>query len=351
MLPALEQACSSGEVQMGRVIQVLLAVALACGAAPVFPAGSCKLMKTAEWTVKPQSGNLIIEGAINGQKVGVALETGMMTSLMPRDAADRLGLTRYDARGYRAFGVGGETHVEYVMLDEFKLGQAARRNWRVIVIGERDAGPDLAFFLGYDFFEQVDVEFDLANNAVRLFQPQDCGDLPLAYWARDTLDAVKLEIDHEKPAILIPAKLNGTSIVAELDSGTARSVVSGRLAAQLGVTPKTPGTRPAGTFDGLGPVQPDQWIGAFESFTIGGEIIRDPDIVFTDLHVTNGAVTGTRLPSGRELADMVLGMDFLRAHRVYVAHSQRTFYFTYSGGPVFSAAARAAAKPAPKPDM
>ena len=33
---------------------------------------------------------------------------------------------------------------------------------------------------------------------------------------------------------------------------------------------------------------------------------------------------------------MILGVDFLRAHRVYVAHSQRKVHFTYVGGPVFS---------------
>jgi hypothetical protein len=32
---------------------------------------------------------------------------------------------------------------------------------------------------------------------------------------------------------------------------------------------------------------------------------------------------------------MLLGVDFLKAHRVLVAHSQRKIYFTYVGGPVF----------------
>jgi tetratricopeptide (TPR) repeat protein len=32
---------------------------------------------------------------------------------------------------------------------------------------------------------------------------------------------------------------------------------------------------------------------------------------------------------------MLLGADFLRAHRVLVAHSQGKMYFTYAGGPVF----------------
>ena len=33
---------------------------------------------------------------------------------------------------------------------------------------------------------------------------------------------------------------------------------------------------------------------------------------------------------------MLLGADFLRAHRVLVSHSQRKMYFTYLGGPVFA---------------
>jgi hypothetical protein len=33
--------------------------------------------------------------------------------------------------------------------------------------------------------------------------------------------------------------------------------------------------------------------------------------------------------------DMLLGSDFLRAHRVLVARSQRKMYFTYAGGTVF----------------
>jgi hypothetical protein len=32
---------------------------------------------------------------------------------------------------------------------------------------------------------------------------------------------------------------------------------------------------------------------------------------------------------------MLLGTDFLRAHRVLVARSQRKMYFTYAGGTVF----------------
>ena len=131
--------------------------------------------------------------------------------------------------------MGGETYVEYTVLDEMKLGQAARRNWRVLVLGERELGQDHALLLGYDFFQQVDIEFDLSNDTVRLFQAEDCGNVSLAYWARGTADVVSLAIDNEKPGILVPVKLNDRALLAELDSGASRSVVSRLVAAQIGV--------------------------------------------------------------------------------------------------------------------
>ncbi|HET7365592.1 MAG TPA: retroviral-like aspartic protease family protein [Burkholderiales bacterium] len=334
---------------MSRAIHVLTALALC--AVPMCAVSECKLVRIAQWDVQPQTGKLIVEGQINGQKIGVLVDTGAKWSTLLRGAANRLGLTRYEAPQYRVYGIGGETHAEFVTLDEFKLGQATRHNWKVLAVGENTQWRGVDFLLGYDYLEQIDVEFDLANNAVRIHQPQDCGELPLAYWARGTLDVVKLDFDNVKPAIRVPVKLNGKSLIAELDSGAPRSLVSRLVAAQLGVTPDTPGTRAAGTVGGLGAGRPDNWIGAFESFTIGGEIIRNPDIMFTDLQVDMGAETGSRLTTRRELADMLLGLDFLRAHRVYVAHSQGKLYFTYSGGPVFSTPARAAAQPAPKPDI
>ena len=304
---------------MGRPVHVLIVLALAVCATPLFAAANCKLMQIGEWRVKPHSGRLIVDGEINGQKIGVLLDTGAQNSVILRAAADRLGLTRQTAPGYRAYGVGGETYVEYTVLDEMKLGQGARRNWRVLVLGERELGQDHALLLGYDFFQQVDIEFDLPNDTVRLFQAEDCGNVSLAYWARGTADVISLAIDNEKPGILVPVKLNDRALLAELDSGASRSVVSRLVAAQIGVTPDTP----------------TRVIGAFQSFVIGGEMIRNPEIRFTDLSIAS-TQTGSRVALREDLRDMLLGLDFLRAHRVYVAHSQGRLYFAYSGGPVFS---------------
>jgi predicted aspartyl protease len=323
------------EIQVGRTVTVALtAFTLALSGTSVFGGSNCKLVKIAEWRVNPEAGRVIVEGAVNGQKVGIMFDTGSQRSLVLRAAADRLGLTRQEARGYRYVGIGGETYAEQTIIEEFKLGQAIRKNWRVLVAGEHDFGPAYSVLLGYEFFETVDLEFDLPNSAVRLFQAQDCSDTPLAYWG-GLVDVVKLEIDNARPKILVPVKLNGKPLLAELDSGSS-TVVSHLVAAQLGVTPDSPGTRAIGKVTGFGAARPDQWIGNFDSFSIGGEIIRNPQLRFTTLQVSTAAETGSRLATREEVREMLLGIDFLRAHRVYVAHSQGKVYFTYSGGRVFA---------------
>jgi len=325
------------------IAAALTIVAFALAGPFALGASSCKLAKIAEWRVNPEASRLIVEGAVNGQKVGILLDTGAYRSFVLRAAADRLGLTRQEARGYRAVGVGGETYVEQTIIEEFKIGQAVRRNWRVMVLGEQDLGRAYSVLIGAEFFEQVDVEFDLANGAVRLFQAQDCADTPLAYWG-GAVDVVKLESDNTGAKILVPVKLNGKPLIAELDTGSS-TIVSQLVAAQLGVTPESPGTLAAGTAIGLGAQRQEQWIGNFDSFVIGGEIIRNPQLRFTNLQVTVPAETGTRLVTREEIREMLLGIDFLRAHRVYVARSQGKVYFNYIGGRVFAPPRRASDPP------
>jgi hypothetical protein len=60
----------------------------------------------------------------------------------------------------------------------------------------------------------------------------------------------------------------------------------------------------------------------FSSFKVGDEEIRNPRL---------------RVGDTREGTDMLLGADFFLSHRIFVSNEQRKVYFTYNGGPVFSA--------------
>ncbi|MEK7752480.1 MAG: aspartyl protease family protein, partial [Acidobacteriota bacterium] len=236
--------------------------------------------------------------------------------------------------GERMFGIGGETRVEVAFVDELRIGGAVNKGLSILVAGERDAFGNIALLLGADFFDNVDVEFDLPHNAVRLYQSRDCDGARLAYWA----DRGAAELPMESvPKIVLQVKINDEPVRALLDSGAATSVLAAEDARRLGVTPESPGVVSGGCSYGIGQKPVDGWIGQFRSFAMDNELIHDPKINFAELwrHTTYTA-TGSHVP--RRLAglpEMLLGVDFLRAHRVLIAHSQRKVYFTYTGGPVF----------------
>jgi hypothetical protein len=74
---------------------------------------------------------------------------------------------------------------------------------------------------------------------------------------------------------------------------------------------------------GVGTRQVPTWIVHTQSIKIGGETILDADIQVID----------DRKESDVEV---VLGADFLRAHRVLFAISQQNIYLSYLGGDVFA---------------
>ena len=134
------------------------------------------------------------------------------------------------------------------------------------------------------------------------------------------------------------AQMSGCwSPVNRIAAPTCSSVLDKPDAARLGVTPETPGVVAVGTSIGLGRNSVQVRVGPLQSFTIGNETIRDTEIRFA--HVFKDASykqTGSNVPVKVDgLPSMLLGVDFLRSHRVLVAHSQRRIYFTHNGGPVF----------------
>jgi hypothetical protein len=272
------------------IASAVIGVAMASGICTAAPS-ECKLIRIAEWPVRLEHNKLIVDGSINGRKIGIMLDTGAGQSLILRSAAIRLGLTLRRASRYRLFGLGGET----------------------------------------------DVEFDLTAHAVRLYQSKDCDGVSLAYWSANGADQVEIEeVDGNHPQIVLTVQINGQPVRALLDSGAGISILTTSDAARLGVTPQTPGVvaRTSGT--GFGPKKIDSWIGPFESFTIGDETIKNPQIRFADLWKdTPYGETGSRLQRQVGLRPMLLGADFLLAHRVLVAHSQRRIYFTNAGVPMF----------------
>jgi predicted aspartyl protease len=296
-----------------------------------------------EWPVRVVHGKIVADGIVNGQKVGMMVDTGFQRTLVFRAAAPRLGLDPAWFSRVKMIDMGGETDVDTAVVKEFEIGHARRKDWQMYVAGDHDPGDDVAVLLGDDLLHKVDVEFDLGHNAVRLLNFRGCSGSSLAYWAKgdSTLSAVGIApVDDIRPQILLAVRINGRPVLALLDSGAASSALDKAAAASLGIEPETPGVAPAGSVTSiLGNTPVTVWIGSFQSFEVGSERISDAKIPFGDLWQESRlaiarAHNRSAIPPSRYPA-MVLGVDFLLAHRVLIAHSQQRIYFTSAGGPMF----------------
>src|SRR5205085_9875142 len=96
--------------------------------------------------------------------------------------ADRLDLATRST-GEFIVGFGGESRVMVTRIDELDVAGAVRKDMRVRVGGERPI-PGVDFILGDDFFKSLDIEFDYAKGAIRLYQPVHCERACLRFWDR-----------------------------------------------------------------------------------------------------------------------------------------------------------------------
>ena len=97
------------------------------------------------------------------------------------------------------------------------------------------------------------------------------------------------------------------------------------------------GVTESGSLGGLGDKRVPSWIGTFHEFAIGNQTIPDVRIRFGDLWAHGGVdTTGSRIQRNiTGTSPVLLGNDFLQAHRTFIVNSHGRMYFTYEGGPVF----------------
>jgi hypothetical protein len=171
-------------------------------------------------------------------------------------------------------------------------------------------------------------------------RPKDCAGDQVAYWAK-SYDVTPIAVSRNGE-ITVYVMLNGDRVLAELDTGASTSVVTTAAAAGAGVTPQSAGVLQEGESGGLGAKRVQTMVATFPTFSIGEETIKNAKLRIADLFAADTETPlGTRLPQQAvEFPQMLLGADFIRAHRIYVARSQGKVYFSYNGGPIFQAPER-----------
>jgi Aspartyl protease len=235
--------------------------------------------------------------------------------------------------------VGGKSSIDYVTVDDIKIGSRDFGRNTVFVAGpDGPGGPsDADVVVGMDVLSLADIEFDLAHGAIRLIKTKGCGEGDVVYWgsayAMEKLQSTGKGGEHK-----VTVDINGHHIDAQLDSGAVMSVLSLEGAHFAGLTLPASAKREGASITGFGDKRLTPSVVKLDSFAFDQEKILNTPVTVADLFSANREVaTGERLARNlMDFPEMLLGADFFWSHRIFLAKSEGKAYISYVGGPVFA---------------
>jgi clan AA aspartic protease (TIGR02281 family) len=312
---------------------------------------ACQLQMTAQFPIVMHGNAPLIEASINGQPVNFLLDTGSSATVITQAAATRLGLHSVYLSGVTFYGVGGSEGAQITTVRDLKIGNLTAHDIHMVVTAGAVRSPDFAGILGTDFLVQAgDIELNLAGGFVRLFRPKGCQGDQVVYWNKPYSLASLLPGPLPSNVDLY-VELSGHMVQARLDSGAWRSIVAEQTARNAGVSPHSANVSALGKTGGLGYKQVETYVADFPTLAVGDETVHNVSLTLGDIFATSTeeAETGSNIPHQMIAEGMLLGADFIKAHRIYIARSQGKMYFSYNGGPIFEVGPKPADQPAGEP--
>jgi len=286
-------------------------------------ADECHLMDYGTLPVEMVGSRAATIVKINGNNTRFMLDTGAFYNTMSSANASSLGLKLQPAPfGYRISGVGGAASIQQAHVKEFGILGTTLKNVDFIV-GGTDMGNGV---LGANLLDFADLEIDLAHGKLTLFKVDHCDKESLAYWVKDgkynVADIESADSQYDRRTFLA-VTINGKKVRAVLDSGASATVLSHDAAERAGINFSAPDVKASSISIGIGSKPVKTWTVAIDSFSVGSETIQH-----SQTQVIDGKIGDN--------TDMLLGVDFLLAHHMFIANSKKKAYFTYNGGRVFT---------------
>jgi predicted aspartyl protease len=259
---------------------------------------------------------------VNGTSVVGIFDTGAQTSAVTETLVSRLALLGDQRHASLMSGVGGagvprnDALVEQFAMAGFDPGEGHLPVISVPMDAPAPAsGEPLGALIGADVLSHFDIDLDIAGRRAILYDPDRCTG-PLPDWQVRATE-MKVEV-ISSGRLLLPVKLDGREFHALLDSGASGTVLDLPAAEELGVSAAQLAQDKGGSGFGAAGVNFQRVLHTFHTLEIGGERLPAPKISVLDRSL-------------RE-ADMLLGLDWLRTHRVWISYRRSLLFITHPVG-------------------
>jgi predicted aspartyl protease len=264
----------------------------------------------------------VVPVQVDGATAQLILDTGAEHTVLLASFVDRIGLKRDFRHAMMIRGIGAAMATAVARPEEIRLGGLEVRR-PFIIVGSFSTGnlpgglPD--GLLGADILAGFDVDIDVPQGRLSLYPA--CSDARPAWDTPYTVLPGRLQ----RGRFLIPLTLDGTTVPVAIDTGAEYSLISTRGAQAAGVGPAALARDPPTELAVVGPDRVTARVHRFGQLRLGSETYDAP--VLPVIALPQGGLDG------------LLGMNYLRRHRVWLS---------YASGRVFVAPATAP-RPLPVP--
>jgi predicted aspartyl protease len=268
----------------------------------------CELTRLASvQTDMMADGRITIPVTVQDHPLSFLVDTGGISTTIKWEQAKLLGLSVRQT-SQKLQGVAGSLLNFYVTGNNISVGELRVKDLPMYLESRTTIDADGTF--SSDILRRYDVDFDFAHDALTLLSPNHCHG-HVVTWTKTGSLAIPMDVGRSGH-VRIPVTLDGKSIMATLDTGSATSWISLKAAAGLGIGPNTPGLAPM-PYAGEGQV----YAYTFHALDFGGLSQMSPTIAIVSDNIVEGMG-----------GDLVLGIDVLRQMHLYIAYDEKKLYLT-----------------------
>ena len=280
---------------------------------------ACRVEPRSVVPVDVVEGHILVTVAVNEIAATFILDTGADRTLMGEDVVRRLGVERDGWVASAIRGIAGIEQRPNALPRSLRLGAIVLRRRTLtgdtsVTVGPLPvteiAGRTIAGLLGRDFLSPFDLDLDLPEHRMTLYDVRDC-DARLVPWT-----APYAAVPASTPmgaALVVTVLVDGRPLRALIDSGASASLITASGMYRLGLTPDLLARDPGGNGSGVGPASVPMRLHRFAELRLGPDTTRDPALWVASVHVV-------------PIVDMLLGADWLVSRRVWLSFATKQMF-------------------------
>ncbi len=301
---------------IGKLGKLLLSLSVL---SPTGAGAACVVDNRATVALNVTDDTITVPVEVNGLAARFVLDTGAQRSVVTDTAVRRLGLARDEWVGTTMRGLGGiarrpNADPRNLTLGGVPLVRRTLNRDTSLTVGvlprTQVAGLAIDGLLGRDFLSLFDLDLDVPDRRLTLYQPHGCAGrfLPWAVHYR-TIPATFLDAN----ALVMPVLLDAVPLRAVLDTGSSTSLVAAPGLFRLGLQPASLDDDPADRVSGLGVHTVTMHRHRFRSLQVGGDTVTAPVLWVAPVHLA-------------PIVDMLLGADWLTNRRIWISFTTHQLF-------------------------